>query len=163
MATPALSGRTVLDWENRRYCARHSVEVSADPERVWADLENFAEWQNWNPLYVQSSGTLAEGNRIQFAVSLPGMKPQAGEASVIKVIPREFLQYEIKSLGGLVTAIRFVEIRQSGANCTTLTNGEIMTGVLAPLFFKCFGDRVRQGLENMNLALAARFHGPLPR
>jgi len=151
-----------LDWETRRYCPRHSIDLDADPEKIWSILENFDAWSSWNPLYVKSSGSFEVGNSIQFAVALPGMKPHPGVAKVKCVVPREFLQYEIKSLGGLGLGTRFIEIRQIGPGKTQLINGEIMSGLVAPLLFKALGEKVRQGLENMNIALAAQLQATEP-
>ena len=137
-------------------CAWHSTEISADTDEIWATLENFEDWENWNPLYVESNGVLSEGQYIEFAVALPGMKPQRGKAQVVKVRPPEFIQYEIKSLGGLVRGTRFIEIKQLAPARCLVVNGEIMSGLLGAVLYRFMGERVAQGLEAMNTALKAR-------
>ena len=157
--TPFISRHLIEDTE--RNCPLSAVEINADAETIWAELEQFDQWEGWNPLYVESSGVLSEGNTLQFAVQLPDMSPQRGSAEVVKVQPREFIRYEIRSMGGLIRGVRFIEIQQLAPNCCLLANGEIMGGLLGPVLCKFMGERVRQGLESMNLALKARLENPI--
>lgn len=132
---------------------QHLIEIRAPVERVWELLMDFNSWSRWNPLYVESEGTFAVGEMVQFAVQLPGMKPGKGTARVAEVRPKELLRYELSSMGGLVRATRFIELRQPEPGLCTVRNGEIMGGLLGPLLFLAFGERVRQGLQGMNEAL----------
>lgn len=129
------------------------MDICAPIETIWALIEDFDAWESWNPLYVESDGSFVVGGMLDFAVALPGMKPQKGRATVITVQSRELLEYRMTSLGGLARATRFIEIRQSGPGLYSVTNGEIMGGLLGPVFFALFGKRVRQGLQGMNEVL----------
>lgn len=139
--------------KSRRYCPAHTIEIRASIEAIWTPINHFDAWGSWNPLYVESSGSFAVGGILHFTVALPGMKPQTGTATVVTVRPRELLEYQMLSLGGLLRAIRFIEIQRSGPDQYKLTNGEIMGGLLAPVFFRIFGKRIQLGLKGMNEAL----------
>ena len=145
-----------LDQSLDRYCALDSVEVAAEASALWQALADFENWPSWNPLYVRAAGMLALHQEIQFAVALPGMKAQRGQARVTRVKPAAYIQYEIKSLGGLARAVRFMEIQPLESGRCRFANGEIMTGLPAPLLFRAFGEKVRQGLAAMNEALKQR-------
>lgn len=132
------------------------IAIDAPVGKVWEVLERFGEWPAWNPLYVEARGEFAEGNVLEYSVALPGMKPQRGRATVLALRPAEYVRYQTVSLGGLVRATRFIELRPDGPDRCVLVNGETMGGLLGPLLFRAMGERVRQGLQGMNEALRAR-------
>ncbi|MCB2074556.1 MAG: SRPBCC domain-containing protein [Novosphingobium sp.] len=136
-----------------RHCAEDSVEIEAPVETVWKLLVDFAGWQDWNPLYVETRGDLRVGSAIGFTVALAGMKPHGGSATVLSVIPNEVIEYGTGAFAGLVRATRYIEVRALGAERCLVVNGEHMGGLLGPLLFKAVGEKVRLGLKGMNEAL----------
>lgn len=122
-------------------------------EAVWEIIGDFDGWSSWNPLYVETSGTLRVGEMIRFAVALDGMKPQKGSATVTAVEPAKLLEYQTRAFGGLVRATRYVEVRQLGPGQCTVANGEHMGGPIGPLVYWMLGEKVRKGLQDMNHAL----------
>lgn len=139
-----------------RHSVCHEIAIDAPVAAVWGTLERFGEWPAWNPLYREARGEFAEGNVLEYTVLLPGMKPQRGRATVLALRPAECVRYQTVSLGGLVRATRFIELRPEGPDRCVLVNGESMGGLFGPLLFRAFGERVRQGLQGMNEALRAR-------
>ena len=156
MTNPSLFNSRHLGRDAGPRCPLSTVEIHAGAGSIWEEINKFEAWETWNPLYVESKGSLVEGNTLQFAVQLPGMSPQGGKALVTTVLPEEFVRYEIKGLGGLIHGTRFIEIQPLAANHCLVANGEIMGGALGPVLFRFLGERVRQGLEAMNLALKSR-------
>ncbi len=144
-----------------RYSTYHQLEINAPAEEVWCEIENFENWLNWNPLYVQSAGKFILGETIQFTVAIPGMSHQQGQAKVIVLEQGSLVQYQMRSMGGLSVATRFIEIKAietsvgEGNRCS-MVNGECMGGLLAPLLYKGFGNKIHQGLQGMNEALKQR-------
>lgn len=136
-----------------RCCPEDKIEISAPVEKVWSVLSDFNRWQEWNPLYVESKGNLAVGEILHFSVALPGMKPHRGNATVVALEPNKSIQYQIVSGGGLIKGTRYIEIVEVEPGLCTVANGEVMGGLLAPVLFKFLGERIRQGLEGMNVAL----------
>ena len=80
---------------------------------------------------------------------------------------KERVQYQAQALGGLLRGSRYIAIERSGPEACAVVNGEIMGGLLAPIFAWCSVDRVRLGLQLMNEALQrvseARWQGPSPQ
>lgn len=136
-----------------RHIAQDTITIAAPRDAVWSILMDFAGWQGWNPLYPESSGSLAVGSRIGFAVQLPGLPPQRGQATVLSVEPGRFIQYQVRAMGGLGRATRFIALDEPAPGMTRVVNGEIMGGAIGWLLFKAVGAKVRDGLAGMNLAL----------
>lgn len=142
--------------QSRGFSPQHQITIRASVADVWGILNNFAAWQNWNPLYVKSEGKLAIGETIHFSVALPGLKPHDGSAKVISLEPGKQVQYQMVSAGGLVKATRFIELVEVEPGLCTLTNGEIMGGLIGPVLYLIVGRRVEEGLAGMNKALKAQ-------
>ena len=138
-----------------RHYAEHTIAIAAPPQRVWALLADFAGWGAWNPLYPQTRGELAVGETIAFTVRLEGLKPQQGKARVLSCDPGRFIQYQVRAMAGLAVATRYIVLEDGGPAAVRVTNGEIMGGLLGGLLYRAAGEKVRRGLEGMNLALKA--------
>lgn len=138
-----------------RNCAEHCIGINAPADKVWQLVSDFDGWERWNPLYVQTSGEVKVGETVHFTVSLEGMKPQKGSATVTAVNAPELLEYRTSAFGGLVKATRYIEIRTLGADRCTVLNGEHMGGLLGPLIYLAVGEKVRLGMKGMNEALKA--------
>jgi hypothetical protein len=136
-----------------RNCAEDTIEIAACDAAVWDLLADFDGWESWNPLYVETSGSLRVGETITFAVALEGMKPRQGSATVLTVEPNTHIRYVTVAFAGLVRATRYIEIRPSGPQRCTVVNGEHMGGLLGPLLYRAVGEKVRIGLKGMNEAL----------
>ncbi|MDE8650245.1 SRPBCC domain-containing protein [Novosphingobium album (ex Liu et al. 2023)] len=136
-------------------CVGHRVTIEAPPELVWDFIADFEGWGSWNPLYTQTAGAAEPGATIRFTVAVPGLKPHKGSAEVYAVRQNELLEYGVSSLGGMLKALRFVELDEISPTRCAVANAEIMGGPVGLLLSRTVGERVRQGLEAMNLALKA--------
>lgn len=134
-------------------CIGYRIEIEAPPETVWDFLADFEGWDEWNPLYVETSGRGEAGGQIRFAVKLEGYKPHKGAARVVTVRQNELLEYMAVSFAGLLKAFRFVEIEELAPARCAVTNGEIMGGPMGTPVSRMEGSKVGIGLENMNHAL----------
>lgn len=134
-------------------CVGHRIEIDAPPELVWDFIADFENWDQWNPLYVQTSGYAQPGGHIRFVVKLDGLKPQTGNAGVSTVRSNELLEYTMTNFGGLLKAFRFVQIEEISPTRCAVTNGEIMGGAMGGLIFRALGNKVGKRLEGMNQAL----------
>ncbi len=139
-----------------RFGIQHSIQIQCSPGEIWQIILDFDNWENWNPLYVKTAGDLRVGEQISFEVALPGMQPQPGVASVLEVEPGRGVKYRIRSMLGLTSALRYIEIHEQQPGHYQVVNGEIMRGVLAPLLYWLFAGRIGRGLQAMNEALLAK-------
>jgi hypothetical protein len=134
-------------------CVSHEIEIAAPPELVWDFVADFEGWAAWNPLYVRTAGKAEIGQTLRFTAAVPGMKPRKVQAQVYTVIQDRLLEYGLSNLLGLLKAFRFVEIEEITPTCCRVSNGEIMAGPVGRLVSRSVGEKVRQGLEAMNIAL----------
>jgi hypothetical protein len=131
----------------------HSIEINVPAEFIWEMLEDVDSWSSWNPIYRTANGSIGLGDRIDMTVALPRMKPQKVAATVARSNPNTELHYGSPALGGLVNAMRYVEIEPTGPQSCIVTNGEAMSGLLGRLLARGVGPRVREALQQMNEAL----------
>jgi hypothetical protein len=131
----------------------HRIGIQAPAEVIWELVYDIAHWGDWNPLYSQASGTIHIGDRIDFTIVLPGMKPQAAHATVLEWVPNEQLHYQVAGMGGLVRGTRYVEIEQLAPESCIVANGEISGGLLGPTVARTLGGKIYKGLRGMNEAL----------
>ncbi|WP_156842922.1 SRPBCC domain-containing protein [Novosphingobium aquimarinum] len=134
-------------------CLVHEIEIAAPPELVWDFIADFEGWDAWNPLYVRTAGKAEIGQTLRFTAAVPGLKPRKAQAQVYAVIQDRLLEYGLSNLVGLLKAFRFVEIDEITPTRCRVSNGEIMAGPVGRLLARGVGEKVRQGLEAMNLAL----------
>ena len=40
-----------------------AIDIDATPAEVWAVLTDLSSYHEWNPLFVEADGTVAEGKR----------------------------------------------------------------------------------------------------
>ncbi|MEO6093475.1 MAG: SRPBCC domain-containing protein [Novosphingobium sp.] len=140
----------------RGTCCEQRVAIQAPAEAVWAVLADFAGWPAWNPVYVETGGTLAAGEAITVAVALPGMKRQRARATVTAVEPPRLIEFSLRGFGGLLRICRYIDITSTGPASCRVGNGEIMGGPLGRMLARTVGGKVRDGLKAMNEALRAR-------
>jgi hypothetical protein len=134
----------------------HRIGVQAPPETIWEIVSDLERWGEWNPLYPHASGQIRIGAPLEMTVQLPGLKPQPLRATVLEWVPNEQLHYQVTALGGLVRAIRYIEIEQLAEASCIISNGEIMGGLLGPSVAKSVQGKVFRGLRLMNEALKER-------
>lgn len=54
-----------------RYDVRTETFIAAPPERVWAELVDFASWSSWNPFIVSMSGEARLGTPVVLKARSP--------------------------------------------------------------------------------------------
>src|SRR5438067_12130848 len=92
--------------------AEHRIGIQTPPEVIWDIIVDLEGWADWNPLYPHASGEIRIGAPLDMTVQLPGLKPQPLKATLLEWVPNEQLHYQVKAAGGLVRAVRYIEIEQ---------------------------------------------------
>ena len=129
-----------------------TIDLPATPDRVWAELTNFAAYPDWNPFITQANGDWAEGNIVAITAGGMDFKP--------KVLAYDSGK-ELRWLGsllfkGLFDGEHYFLLKDNGDGTTTLTHGENFSGVLVPLFRAKLNKDTKAGFEAMNEALLER-------
>jgi len=131
----------------------HRIGIQTPPDVIWELIYDLERYRDWNPLYAEASGSIHIGEKLNMTITLPGMKPQNVQATVLEWVPNEQLHYQVSGLGGLVKGVRYVEIEQLAPESCIVSNGEISGGLLGPTVARQVGGKIYKGLRLMNEAL----------
>jgi hypothetical protein len=132
-----------------------TVEINANPERVWAILIDLPGHSSWDPFITAISGSLVPGRKLNVTIHPPGSRPTSFKPTVTSVVEER----ELAWLGRLVMpglfdgAHRFsLEPTQTG---TKLLASESFSGLLVS-FSRSLLQHTQQGFEQLNAALKRR-------
>ena len=87
--------------------------------------------------------------------------PHEGQARrldpvVLEWVPNDQIHWRVKTMGGLVSSVHFLELEQLDTASTIFSNGELIGGLMGPTHARQIGRRLYRGFEAMNEALKAR-------
>ena len=133
----------------------HRLGIQAPPEAIWAVLFDIAGWARWNPLYPEASGQVRIGSKLNLKVALDGREPRVITPTIIDWVPNEQIHWQLKTLGGLVKSIRYLEIEALGETGCIFSNGELFEGALGPTLAKRHRRAIRAGFAAMGEAVKA--------
>ena len=131
-----------------------AIDIDASPEQVWAVLTDLGSYHEWNPLFVEASGNVAEGQRIR----LRSKHPANGRLMTVK--PKIIaLQAETElrwasSLPGLISGEHSFTLTATGHG-TRLVQSESFKGLLTRFSGKTF-TRAEAAIQAVNEALKQR-------
>jgi hypothetical protein len=136
---------------------RTEIEIAASPEAVWAILTNFAAFPQWNPFIKEASGEQKVGGKLRVRVVPPGGKGMVFKPTVLAFETNRELRW-LGRLGipGLFDGEHGFTLEPIDGGRTRLTQREVFTGVLVPLFARSLDDGTKKGFDAMNLALKER-------
>ena len=130
--------------------------VPAPPERVWAELTDFASFPEWNPLVLEAKGPAEPGGRVAIRV------PNLAQPSKILAITARITRFEP---GRELAWIGVVPLVFSGEHYwslrpapggTMLEHGERFGGLLPRIWGKAKLESFRPYYERLNTALVER-------
>ena len=136
-----------------------TIDIAADPARVWAVLTDFAAYSSWNPFITSASGVAQAGKRLTIHIEPPGGKPMTFRPHVLAAEPNHVLRWKGRLLmPGLFDGEHEFRIEPHG-NGVRLHHGERFSGLFVALMGAAPFQRIEQGFEAMNRALKARTEG----
>jgi hypothetical protein len=110
----------------------HRLGVKAPASIVWEILADVPAWPQWSTLYTRAAGVIGFGERLKLEVCLPGQAPQAIEPMIYEWEPHEVIHWRLKTMGGLIETVRFLEIDALSDHGCIFSNGEIHGGLMGP-------------------------------
>jgi hypothetical protein len=136
---------------------RTEIQINASPEKIWAILNDFENYPNWNPFIKKLSGEKRQGGKLKAFIqprSQKGMK-------FTPTIQRYEQNRELQWLGQLwfsglfdgKHSFKLVPIEQGR---TLFVHSEEFTGILVNLLWKSLQAPTLMGFEQMNEALKKR-------
>ncbi len=137
-----------------------NININASPEKVWAVLNNFKNYPNWNPFIKSIEGEVALGKTIRVRIEPPGAQGMTFNPTVLAYKPNEEFRWKGKLLvKGLFDGEHQFKLINNADGTTTLHHSEKFTGILVPLFAKMIDANTRKGFELMNEKLKELVEG----
>ncbi|GJJ72422.1 hypothetical protein EMPS_04779 [Entomortierella parvispora] len=139
-----------------------SITIEASPQIVWQVLTDLNSYPEWNPLFVQATGTIAVGESLQVKMRLP-LRIFCGapltynwSPRIIKVEPNSCLEWFAPAgLKGFIDGTHYFQLTSShNGTMTEFTQGERYVGWGTGMY-ACLGtmEDARRGFIAMNTAL----------
>lgn len=130
------------------------VSINASNEAVWQVLQNFDNYEQWNPFIREISGDLKEGDQLIVNID----NGASGKMTFKPTIKRMEVASELRWVGhlgfpGLFDGEHYFKLEQSETGGARLIHGETFSGVLTPLLFPLIKQDTTLGFEKMNAAL----------
>jgi hypothetical protein len=136
---------------------RTEIQINASPEKIWAILNDFENYPNWNPFIKKLSGEKRQGGKLKAFIQPQGQKGM----EFTPTIQRYEQNRELQWLGQLwfsglfdgKHSFKLVPIEQGR---TLFVHSEEFTGILVNLLWKSLQAPTLMGFEQMNEALKKR-------
>jgi hypothetical protein len=137
------------------------IDIDAPPAEVWAVLTDLRSYHEWNPLFVEAGGNVAEGQRIR----LRGKHPANGRLMTVKpkiiaVQPGTELRWA-SGLPGIISGEHSFTLTPAGGG-TRLVQGESFKGLLTSFSGKTFAN-AQASFQALNEALKKRAEARVSR
>lgn len=134
----------------------HRIGVKAPPLVVWDVLKEIEDWPSWNPIYTAARGRLGYGEELHLTCKLPDQNPIDLVATVTEWVPEEQILWTTKAMYGLVHTTRYIEMDKLTETACIFSNGEMISGFLAPQVARRLGRSMYKGFELMGEAVKER-------
>jgi hypothetical protein len=106
-----------------------TIEIDATPAQVWAVLTDLDSYPQWNPLFPEASGDLAQGKRITLKSRPSAGRPMTIRPKIVTVTADVELRW-IASLPGIIGGEHAFTLTPAGGG-TRLQQSETFRGLLA--------------------------------
>jgi hypothetical protein len=131
-----------------------AIDIDASPEQVWAVLTDLDSYREWNPVFVEAGGNVAEGQRIR----LRSKHPANGRLMTVKpkitaVQPGAELRWAA-GLPGFISGEHAFTLTPTDSG-TRLVQSETFKGPLTSLSGKTFAN-AEASFQALNEALKKR-------
>jgi hypothetical protein len=131
--------------------------IKADPERVWAEMTDFASFPDWNPFVRKAQGRLEPGEQLKIQLRLDHGLPMTFRPRVTVVEPGRELRW-LATLGrpGVFDVDRAFQITPHDGGVMFVMSEEC-TGWLTPVLFATnLEAQLYRGYDAFNEALRKR-------
>ncbi len=133
------------------------IEINASAKEVWDCLLDFERYPEWNPLIRFIVGEAKIGTKLHVRITPPGLVDSKYILDILAVVPqKEFRWLGHFILPGLMDGSHAFIIEPLSVNTTRLIQNENFNGFLVPVMSQFLKRNMRQGFEQVNLALKKR-------
>ena len=132
-----------------------AILLQAPAGRIWELLSDFGLYREWNPLFRLGKGRAAAGAEVELTVRLPSIPPFAIKAKVVRAAPQSALCWRHVTASPLILRWDYgFELVQANPGEVRLVQSSRFGGVLGPLFALALGRSVREGMAELERAVA---------
>lgn len=140
----------------REYTIRTDpVEVNGSDELVWGVLTNKQGYDEWNPFTSKIQTDFKIGSPVHLLVRMGPAKFRITEILCAFNKPHLIAWEKIFGARWLLFAKREQHIEPIGDSNCRYYNIDILTGILAPIVYLCFGNYMRRGFGDVATGLKA--------
>lgn len=151
----AALGSALLLLSRAQFEIRHTVDIDAPPERVWATIIDFQGYAAWNTQLSYLGGKAEPGGRLHLRLAAEGADPYEFEPTVSRWEEnRSFAWIARTGAPRVFDGEHFFELERLPSGGTRLTNREEYRGVLSPILQRLpMMKSAPRGFEKMNAEL----------
>ena len=133
------------------------IKVDSNPDKIWAILTNFKEYELWNPFMIKVAGNAILGSKIEVNIKTINGKKRTYFPIITKCEINRELRWKGKSfLPGIFDGERIFVIEKSGDNRVLFLHKEVFKGLGVKLVGNKLDQDLRESFAKMNNALKAR-------
>ena len=133
------------------------IKVDSNPDKIWAILTNFKEYELWNPFMIKVAGNAILGSKIEVNIKTINGKKRTYFPIITKCEINRELRWKGKSfLPGIFDGERIFVIEKSGDNRVSFLHKEVFKGLGVKLVGNKLDQDLRESFAKMNKALKAR-------
>lgn len=133
------------------------IEIHAPPRLVWEILTDLRAYSDWNPFIVESSGTVATGERLTNRMQPPGGTARTFRPTVTEVVPEQSVEWLGRlGLPGVFDGRHRFELIALADDRTRFVHAEHFRGLLVRPMKRSLDTDIAAGFAAMNAAVKAR-------
>jgi hypothetical protein len=131
--------------------------IDSNPDKIWAILTNFKEYELWNPFMIKVAGNAILGSKIEVNIKTINGKKRTYFPIITKCEINRELRWKGKSfLPGIFDGERIFVIEKSSDNRVSFLHKEVFKGLGVKLVGNKLDQDLRESFAKMNKALKAR-------
>jgi hypothetical protein len=130
-----------------------TIHIDAPPATVWRVLTDLPAYPQWNPLFPEATGQIAEGARLTLRTVQAGRRTMTVKPKILTVRPESELRWSA-GIPGLIGGEHAFTLSPAPTG-TELVQSETFRGILVPLSGKTLAA-AQTSYETLNKALKAR-------
>lgn len=135
-----------------------SSTIHAPIERVWSILADTARYREWSPFLIDVEGRVAVGEPVTLVVAMhPGRAPIRQREIVRRWDEgREIRWGMVMGHRWLLEAERYQRLTRIAENETSYETSDAFAGILVPVVFALYRDKIQAGFDATARALKER-------
>jgi hypothetical protein len=139
-----------------KHVIRTSINISADPKKIWDVLNDFDRYPEWNPFLLSIVGEKSIGSKLTINIDPKYFMSERFKARLDDYSEGEEIRWRGRFwIPHMFAGDHSFKIIPNTSGVTFIQQEEF-SGILVPLLKKMLNERTKKGYEEMNRALKAR-------